>query len=115
MFEEVSLNATSYGLTSVVSMGNWTPIITVAIMVGLGTTIFMLWKNFRRVVYGLGVSIPIAILGYGSWSIASPMKEGNFTPILWTGGIVGGIFVMMFIGWIAEHFKFIKNIEKALR
>lgn len=75
----------------------------------------MVWKNFRRVMYGLVVSIPLAIISYTSFKIVKPIETGNWKPLLWTIGIIATIFVMMFIGWILEHFKFVKELEKKLK
>jgi hypothetical protein len=121
MSEGIALNATVGGLSglasispSTISPSTWMSLIAFCLTIGIGVTLFMVWRNFRRVIVGLGISLPIALLGYGSWSITKPAGEGNWKPLLITLGVIGGLFLMMLIGKIAENFKPVKDFEKRL-
>lgn len=94
---------------------SWTPIITLILMIAMAVTLFMFVKNFRRLLYGLAVAVPVAIIGSVSYGVAKPAESGNFTPILITIGVLVGIFVLIAVGRFVETFKIFEDIEASFR
>jgi hypothetical protein len=116
MVGEVSLNATSNALSAIATLPNWgTPILAVFLFIIIGTTAFLVFKNFRRLIYGLTVAVPVGILGWISWSIAKPVGEGNWLPAMITMSIIIGLGTLIMIGMIVEKTKFGKKLEGAIR
>jgi len=108
-------NMTSSAFSAISTISpSWTPLITIILMIAIGFTLFMFVKNFRRLLYGLAVTIPIGILGWMSYGIAKPAESGNFTPILITGGILVGIFVLIVVGTFVETLKIFNKIEESI-
>jgi hypothetical protein len=119
MPSEIGYNATTttfnaFNAMSTIPASTWTPLLAVGVFIIIIVTIFLISKNFRRMLYGLAVSIPLALIGWGSWSIAKPAGEGDWQPFLWLLGIAIGVPVMILLGKVAEHLKIFKSIEDSI-
>jgi nicotinamide riboside transporter PnuC len=111
----MALNATTNGMAlSTVSSGTMAILFAGVVFVLILVTLFVLVKNFRRLIYGLSVTVPLALIGWFSWGVAKPASEGNWTPIIWTVSIAGGIMLMIFIGYLLEGIKSFRQIEKKI-
>lgn len=114
MTGEIALNATSNGLTALATMPSFTPILAFCVFISIGVTLFLVVKNFRRLVYGISISIPTLGLVWISWLIAKPASTGNWKPLLILGGAIGGSIICILIGMVVEKTKLGKKLEKSL-
>ena len=92
-----------------------TPAVALIVFIILGLTLFLIFKNFRRMCYGLAVIIPTSGLGWISWGIGSETNNGNFMPMIIIGVSIITIIISMVIGKILENFKWVKNIEESIK
>ena len=105
-----ALNATS----SIAAASLPTPAIALIVFIILGLTLFLIFKNFRRMCYGLAVLVPVSGLGWISWGVGSETNNGNLMPITIIGVSIATIIISMAIGKILENFKWVKKIEGSL-
>ena len=108
-----TLNMTTSAINS---LGDWSSMgwmITIIVFLCSVIFLFLIFRNFRRVCYGSGVSGASLILYKFSRWIGVSTEEGNYTPLTWLGYIFGFIVVSIIIGKFIEKFKFIKKIEKS--
>jgi len=109
-----TLNATSSMALSSISGSGALALLTFVMFAMLCVTLFIVVKHFRRIVYGLCVIVPAGIVGWISWGVVSPVRTGNYKPIMITLGVAIGLMVTLIIGTIAEKFEVVKRIEEAL-
>lgn len=117
MTDPISMNATTsaYSMLADIPASSWTPLLAIGIFVAIIVTIFLISKNFRRLLYGVAVSVPLAAICWCSLSIAKPAGEGNWQPFLWLLGVVIGVPVMILIGKVTEHLGWFKSIEDSIK
>jgi predicted RND superfamily exporter protein len=111
--DAVSLNATSGGYNMALNSVNGSSlaiIVAVVVFVTIGVVLFILIKNFRRLIYGLCTAVPIAIISSISWSIASPVKEGDWYNVIVAASLLGSILLLIGIGYIVEKLGLVKKI-----
>ena len=108
---------TAYNATSSVSAMATipTPAIALIVFIVLGLTLFLIFRNFRRMCYGLAVLVPVSGLGWLSWGVGSETNNGNFMPALIISVSIVTIIVSMVIGKILENFKWVKKLETKLK
>jgi nicotinamide riboside transporter PnuC len=111
-----ALNATggSIGMNAITGTGPLVLLTGIMFLI-LIVTLFMFVKYFRRFIYGLCFVMPLTIIGWISWSVVAPMREGNSQPVLITSFVVGLIMITCVIGVIAERYGFDKLIERILK
>jgi hypothetical protein len=115
MVGEIALNATSYGYSALATIApsSFAPLAAVVLTVAILFAMFVLVTNFRRFVYGLCASVPVALTGWFSWSaVIKPSTAGNWKPFIITVVSIASIYVLIVIGKILEGTKFVKDFEK---
>jgi len=112
---KMAMNATGTGFNAIAAVNStgmaW--IVGVFLFVITFCILFAIIKNFRRLIYGLATAIPIGLIGWFSYGIASPIKEGNWLPVLSTIKVIFGILVAIGLGMIVEKFEIVKKFELA--
>lgn len=112
----MDMNATGTGFNAIAAV-NSTGMAWIAggfIFIITAVILFFLIKNFRRFIYGLATAVPIGLIGWFSYGIASPIKEGNWSPFFSTVEVIVGIVTLIMIGMFIEHFDIVKKLEEAI-
>ena len=104
----VNYNATS----AVANVSNTIP--TWGVFIVMGLVLFLLFKHFRRFIYGMCVLVPLGVIGYSSWGISDQTSQGNYIPITVFGTICATIITAIGIGSMIKNMKWVKSIEESL-
>ena len=113
---KVELNATGTGFNAMAAVNSsgmaW--VMGVVVFIVICFILFVMVKHFRRLIYGIVTVVPFSLIGWFSYGIASPIKEGNWSPFFSTVEVVLGIVVLIAIGMLIEHFDIVKRLEKSI-
>ena len=114
MAGEISYNATStaFSAMSTISPSTWGPAFAAILTIATLFALFMLVTNFRRLIYGLCVAAPIALVGWFSWSVTKPAMSGDWKPFAITVSSIAGVFILIVVGKFMEGLKWVKDFEK---
>ena len=111
------MNATVDGVSALATVSPigifW--LVFIIAFVGITFTLFVLYKNFRRCLYGLSVMIPLSIIGWISKGTGKSASTGNFIPMIVIGGIIVTIVISILIGMLIEKTRWAKKIEKSIK
>jgi len=107
-------NVTMGGMNAMASMSPTAimGLVSTFIFIGIIVTLFILYKNFRRCLYGLSVLVPVSIIGWISYGTGKSTSTGNYIPMIIIGGSIAVIIVSILIGMLIEKTKWAKKIEK---
>jgi ACR3 family arsenite efflux pump ArsB len=115
MVDTVAYNATT-ATTAMASLPSWgTPVMAVLFFILIAVMLFCLYKNFRRIVYGLAVLLPAWFLGWISWGLAKTTLDRDMGPLNTLGFIAGGILVSSVVGALLQRTKSFQKFEKGLK
>lgn len=111
--EQVALNVTS-SITSFANAGQVGWLVTAIVFIGICVTIFLVSRNFRRLIYGLPITIGGIIIYKVSRYVGVSTASKDYIPVTWLGYIIGFIFVSIVAGVIVSKSKRVQEWEKSL-
>ena len=89
-------------------------LITIIVFFSTFLIIFLLFKNFRRAIYGAIIDGAILLTYFFSRDMGTSFQEGNKEPFWWFVKIGSFLIASVITGIIIEKLPFVKRIEKKL-
>ena len=88
------------------------PVVFVLVLIMICGTLFMLFKYFRFICYGLAIIVPVSLVCWVSTIITKETTSGNTIPLYVLVGIFLVIIVSFLLGWGFSKTKLGQKWEK---
>lgn len=112
------MNETVANMTQGVASMNFVPwsgwLFTILIGFVILVTLFVMFKNFRRFIYGIPVVGGLLIVYTIAKSIGFSAAEGETGPLIFMLWVVGVILTSSLVGKLIEKTSYVKKFEEAM-
>ena len=105
-------NATGSVLTATATLPSY--VVFIITFLVLGAILFMAFKYFRFLCYGLAVLVPTGLLIWVSSGVTNQVKQGDTFSFYVILGTLGVIIVSVLIGYLLSKTQIVKGIEEKL-